>query len=322
MNANLCRNAISSSLWFRSNIERFLQVWDLERRMVSDPQAAPRVHSLSANSLRTGGCHGLEPPLDIPFSPRMFSPASSATDCSPSSFMVQILFLKLLRTEVKMKARSSRRCFGEFPGLCLSAWPRLPWLWAGTAIGVSWIQNCHWPSNGWWLLKYPYSSQTGATERFAGCSAQPSIPAHIKSLCELSQRARASAEPQPLGWSSASLHQPRTFSLAFSKETIGKTLLKSNEQSSVNKKWGEKKNHVQQLKEWNWIQRWLTGAGWWVFLSDITDLAKREHFPKMQKVLSECCGKSLEPYVSNILFQLLFNEDWKILLDTKQFDSP
>lgn len=84
----------------------------------------------------------------------------------------------------------------------------------------------------------------------------PASLQHIKSLCEHSQRASASAEAHWLHWSFASLHQPRIFFVVFSKETIGKTLLKSNEQSSVNKKWG-KKSHAQPLNERNWIQRWL-----------------------------------------------------------------
>lgn len=65
----------------------------------------------------------------------------------------------------------------------------------------------------------------------------PASLQYIKSLCEHSQRASASAEAHWLRWSFASLHQPRTVFLVFSKDTIGKTLLKSDEQSSVDKKW-------------------------------------------------------------------------------------
>lgn len=132
-NANICRNAISSSLCSRSNMEKFLQVWDnlVGRRIVSDPQAALRVPPVFIIQP-----HGQDdvmawrPLLDIPFphGKAVLSWMPHSAQCFSSSFTVQILFLKLLRTRVKMKARSSRRCFWEFPDRYLPAWTCIRWL--------------------------------------------------------------------------------------------------------------------------------------------------------------------------------------------------
>lgn len=70
---------------------------------------------------QTGLSHGLEASPAHPIASQKGCSLLNATECFPSSFMVQILFLKLLRTQVKMKTRSSRRCFWEFADLCLSA---------------------------------------------------------------------------------------------------------------------------------------------------------------------------------------------------------
>lgn len=148
----------------------------------------------------------------------------------------------------------------------------------------------------------------------------PASLQHIKSLCERSQRASASAEAHWLRWSFASLHQPRTFLLVFSKETIGKTLLKSNEQSSVNKKW--EKNSMCS----NWTSE-IEFRGDWGVLVDVFFYLILLIWQN-GSISQKCIGfyQNATGNHWNLMYQILCfdlcSEDWKILLDTNQFDLP
>lgn len=116
-NANIYRNAISSSLCSRSNMEKFLQVWDnlVGRRIVSDPQAALRVPPVFIKQPRgQDDVMAWRPLLDIPFPHGKAVLSWMPHNVSPPGLWYRFCSSNCSELEWKWKQGAAGGAFGSF----------------------------------------------------------------------------------------------------------------------------------------------------------------------------------------------------------------